>query len=157
MGKNKAKDQRKQAKLVRPAKSPLPRAFAKATSNSASARRVSQKSPPAKAAKPCITGPEDLSKKETSGFLMYLRSASQQKDPSIQSAAKAVLDSYRQMGSDEKKVAITNFFKSGGRRAGLNSLFQQIVTHSQNDSVGEWKGYITPTKLMKLWEVLGCL
>ena len=152
MGKAKAKDQKKLAKAKGKAASSektLPTAFANA------GRRVNQKSPMKPECR-AVVGPEDVGKKQTSGFLTYLKSATQQQDPAVQSAAKAVLESYRQMGSEEKKVAITSFFRAGGKRSGLNSLFQSVVTHTNSETVGEWKGYLTPTKLMKLWEVLGC-
>ena len=52
-----------------------------------------------------------------------------------------------------KKNLIHSFFQSGGRKQGLANIYEQhLESQHLNDKQG-WKGWATPSKIMKLHEV----
>ena len=96
---------------------------------------------------------DGVGKIEIASFLSYLRSASGSKCAAVQSQSERVLADYKTMSSSAKKDLISNFSRSGGKRAGLNSCFSQVVKVSEDCKESDWTGYATPDKLLELHSV----
>ena len=88
------------------------------------------------------------SKKQQSGFITYLRCCSSGKDELAKNQAEIML-----MTPQEKKNLISSFYASGGRKAGLQSIYEQSLSLEQKSDARSWVGYATPTKIMALHEV----
>ena len=57
------------------------------------------------------------------------------------------------MSPNDKKQMIATFYRSGGKKAGLTSIFKQHVSIIQLAAESEWSGYVTPAALLKLHTV----
>ena len=88
-------------------------------------------------------------------FLTYLKGCMKSPDDSTASQASQLSKHYNALGADEKKRLIAEFFRAGGKRAGLSSVFGQHVRCEQDHNEREWTGYATVDKMMELCSVLG--
>ena len=88
-----------------------------------------------------------------SGFLSYLRSCSTSHDESKVSQAAQILEEHKSLDPKAKSLLVSSFFKQGGKKAGLQMLFEQKVKHMQSATELGWAGYISTKGLMKLFEV----
>ena len=113
--------------------------------------RVNSKSPENK--KACDPG--EIGKGEQSCFLSYLRCAAKGKCEQSRMEAENVLQDYKKATVHDKRCLIANFFRSGGRRAGLQSVYQQSVRSQEKASESDWTGYCTAGKILKMHEVHG--
>ena len=122
-----------------------------------SGKRCTQKSPPPSqapsSAASCAGSDDGISREQRSGFLTYLRSAMSSKDNERSSQAGAILDEYRTLDATGKKAMIAAFFKQGGKRSGLKSVYDQRLSVSSSSTDKTWQGYLTPKGIMKLYEV----
>ena len=89
----------------------------------------------------------------TGGFLMYIKSAIKSQNPHASEQARAVHDSYQSMSLEQKRALVDGFFKSGGKRSGLQSTYQQCLTMKHKSEDLAWEGYLTVGTLMTLWGV----
>ena len=94
--------------------------------------------------------PKEIVRTHQSNFISYLTSATKAKDAEIQSQAMMMLSDYKNMEAEAKKVLISNFYKSGGRKAGLASIYKQSLVHDSEADAKSWEGYVTPGKLLQL-------
>ena len=99
--------------------------------------------------------PEDINKVHQSGFLSYLNSAKVSAKADISNQATTILASYKRMSAAEKRSMVTSFFQKGGRRSGLEALYQTIITMEDTTTEGSWSGWATPMMIMKWYEVGG--
>ena len=89
-----------------------------------------------------------VQKGDQSLFLTYCKSTAASKDATAAGQALRILEDYKQMTSEQKRKTVTNFFKAGGRKAGLKSLFKQVLsTESSAKDIG-WRGWATPSMIM---------
>ena len=111
-----------------------------------SSKRISGKSSPSKQA---IGDVDDaaaaaaVSKAQQSGFHSYLRVAASAKDGDVAMQAAAILDRYRSMDQSGKRAMVSNFYRCGGKRPGLQNIYSQSVTHKALADKGSWEGYVT--------------
>ena len=117
----------------------------------ATRNRVTQKSPARQGSGPLESG--EVSRAERSGFLSYLRSCSHSQDESKVSHAAQILEEYRGLDPKAKSLMVSMFFRQGGKKAGLEMLFDQKFKHSESATELGWAGYISTKGLMKLFEV----
>ena len=89
-----------------------------------------------------------VKKGDQSLFLTYCKSTVASKDPIAANQALKVLEDYKSMTGEAKKAMITNFFKSGGRKQGLSSLFKQVVSTEAAAWDKGWAGWATPSTIM---------
>ena len=75
-----------------------------------------------------------------------MKSAMSGQNMDTRHAAEAVLAGYRQLSPGDKRTMVSNFFKAGGMKAGLNSLYSQTVSHLSSAKEGQWRGYLRPLK-----------
>ena len=97
-----------------------------------------------------------MEKEDHSLFVTYLKctSASKQDLVATNQAAK-LLEKYRDMISEERKNTVSNFFRAGGRKSGLASLYSQKISSKSTANEKGWAGYTTPATIMKFHEVQG--
>ena len=136
---------------------PLPKSFGSS--------RVRAKTPPpatdgaaaatdsaaAEAAAPSTPLPRKL---QTSGFLSYLNSAAKSSSTSVANMATSLQQRYKELDSGSKKQMVTDFFKAGGRKSGMEATFQQSTSTSQSSDLKGWAGYVTVGNLMEWAAVL---
>ena len=122
--------------------------------------RMTQKSPvtPRKPSGEEVDMPRKL---KTSGFLSYLRSASNGKDQEAAEQARTIQDTYGQMSVESKKTWWVYSSWLGGKRSGLSTCFKQVVKIKTDCDDRSWCGYLNLGVLMDLWKVpswiyLGC-
>ena len=89
----------------------------------------------------------------TGGFLMYIRLALKGQNEQACEQARAVQDAYATMSSSEKNLWLMDFFRAGGKRSGLSSIYQQCMVVKNKCEDLEWEGYLTVGTLMTLWGV----
>ena len=114
--------------------------------------RMRQKSPmtPRKSTGEEVDMPRKL---KTSGFLSYLRSASNGKDQEAAEQARTIQDTYGQMSVESKKNLVNAFFLAGGKRCGLTTCFKQVVKIKSDCDDRSWCGDLNLGVLMDLWKV----
>ena len=89
----------------------------------------------------------------TATFLTYIQSALKGRNPECVQQAQAIHEAYGLLSAENKKAMVTEFFRSGGKKAGLSCLYEQhISVHQQCEDQG-WAGYITCGLLMDMWKV----
>ena len=93
-------------------------------------------------------------KKQTQGFLMYLKSARSAKDPDVAAQASKLSADYKQLGPAEKRAMISQFVAAGGKRPGLQSLYSQQVSVEDSAVDRQWAGYATPGMIQEWKKVL---
>ena len=96
---------------------------------------------------------EEISRTQRSGFLSYIKAAMKSKCDQTSSQAETINRYYAGLGGEEKKAMISEFFRNGGKRSGLSSVFEQTLNISSKAKSGSWSGYCTFGQLMKLHEV----
>ena len=112
-----------------------------------SGKRVCQKSPPK-------VDDGDITKSQRSGFLMYLKSATQSKtDDEKVSVAQILLDEYKTLDAEKKKAMVLQFYRGGAKKQGMEVIYQQLMTHRSSASSATWEGYCTAKMVMKFHEV----
>ena len=99
-------------------------------------------------------GGVQVSKAQQSGFVTYLRCCASGKDSKAANQAEVMLADYRKMSQRDKKELIGSFYASGGRKAGLQSIYEQTMSLQQKSDAKSWVDYATPTKIMSLHEVM---
>ena len=135
MGKSKARTPKKEGPLTKifEKKKASPKKGSSSPSSSAS-----QKTP---------------SRGQTSNFITYLRSAMRSKTPSIVDQASHLHEHYQRCSVEDKRALILEFFKQGGKRTGLATVFGQHISSTQLSNDLEWRGYCLPDKVMELYGV----
>ena len=98
---------------------------------------------------------QDVTKGMQSSFITYVKFCCSSKDNTASEEAVKVLNMYQKLNPTEKKQLIQNFYASGGKRAGLKSIYQQTLSLEDLLHGGSWSGYCTPAKLFELHGVLG--
>ena len=93
-------------------------------------------------------------RQENSLFLTYLKCAMKSKDATTMSQAQQLNKHYSTLSVTEKKGIISSFFKEGGKRAGLQSVFGQYVQCESHATDGTWSGYCNVKMLLKFKEVM---
>ena len=93
------------------------------------------------------------SRAEHSLFLTYLKSAMKGKDARVASQATSLNNYYNKLTAPEKKGIIVAFFKQGGKRQGLSSVFSQFVECENLARDGKWSGYANFRKVLNLKDV----
>ena len=124
--------------------SPLKRSFASTVGNSSSSSNSK---------KDGESGVQ-VSKAQQSSFVTYMRCCTTGKDSKAANQAEVMLADYRQMSAENKKNLIHSFFASGGRKAGLQSIYEQNLSLQQKSDAKSWTGYATATRIMTLHDVL---
>ena len=105
----------------------------------------------AKAKAAPVVAPEPPRKQLTSGFLSYLASAMRSKSEDVCEQAKFIHQRYAEMPADQKKM-VADFFRMGGKKAGLQSTYSQSMALQTKAAGGEWSGYVNLHTLMDLWK-----
>ena len=95
------------------------------------------------------------SRQQTSLFLTYLRATSKGKDKRAANQAVELAQHYATLDGDSKRALIGEFFRVGGKKAGLCNAFSQSIHTKEAATEGTWSGYVTPSKCMELEGVLG--
>ena len=97
------------------------------------------------------------SRQQTGLFLTYLRVTAKGKDEASAEKAAELSKHYHTLDITAKKQLIQEFFRVGGKKAGLGNCFCQAITTKEAASEGTWRGYVTPSKMMELegvsWEI----
>ena len=93
-------------------------------------------------------------KLQTSGFHSYLNSAAKSSSNEIANMACSLQKKYRELDPASKKQMVTEFIKAGGKKAGMESTFQQSASSSQSSDAQGWAGYVTVGNLMEWSGVL---
>ena len=93
------------------------------------------------------------SRGQTSTFITYLRSAMRSKTPNVVDQARHLHEHYQSCSIEDKRALIMEFFKQGGKRAGLATVFGQQISSTQLSNDLEWRGYCLPDKVMELYGV----
>ena len=97
--------------------------------------------------------PAQIPRKQlTSGFLSYISSAMHSKTDGVADQAKFLHQHYLSMTPEQKRQMVTDFYKSGGKRSGLESTYKQALSFSTKAAGGEWSGYVNLDGLMDLWK-----
>ena len=97
-----------------------------------------------------------VQKGDQSLFVTYLKNTqASTKDPLAANQAARLLEQYREMTNEAKKAMVTGFFKSGGRKAGLSSLFKQSISSQASANEKGWAGWATPSTIMSFSTVNG--
>ena len=97
-----------------------------------------------------VNGP---TRQENSLFLTYLKSAMKGNNETSQAQATALHTYYARLSIQEKKGVISEFFRQGGKKQGLQSIFSQYVECENLAEDGKWSGYANWRKVLKLKEV----
>ena len=103
------------------------------------------------AAKPEAPLPRKL---QTSGFLSYLSAASKSTSKDVSNMACCLQEKYKSLDADSKKKMVTDFFKVGGKKQGMESAYEQVAKSSQSSDDRGWAGYVTVGNLMEWSSVL---
>ena len=98
---------------------------------------------------------DDVKKGHQSGFLSYLKSAKESAKNEISNQATTILASYKKMTGPEKRGMITSFLQKGGKKPGLEALYQSVISMEDTTTEGSWSGWATPMMIMKWYEVGG--
>ena len=88
---------------------------------------------------------------QTSHFLTYIKYALKNcKCEETQSQAEVINQHYMGLSAENKKRMVQQFFKEGGKKQGLENLYQQTVNVKQSAWGGSWEGYCSADKLLEL-------
>ena len=137
---------------------PLPRSFnSRLRGKGPPSPRSSLASSPARSTAASSRGGGDEQhvprKNLTGGFLMYIKAAIKSQSADAAEQARAVQDTYQGMSVDQKRALVDGFYRSGGKRQGLSSTYQQCLTMKNKCEDLSWEGYLTFGTLMTLWGV----
>ena len=92
-------------------------------------------------------------KQMTSNFLSYLSCAMKAKTPETASHATMLHKKYFELDWVQKKQLVTDFFRHGGRRSGLESAYTQVLKLTSEAASSSWTGYCTFGMLREMFKV----
>ena len=98
---------------------------------------------------------QQVTRAQNSTFLSYIRSALKSHNDETKSEAEMVHAHYLTLTADQKRGVIAAFFKAGGKKPGLSSVYQQTLTVKNKQQDGTWAGYCTADMLFSFHGVLG--
>ena len=90
---------------------------------------------------------------QRSVFLTYVKAALKGKCEETVGQAELVHNHYGSLDGESKKALIMEFFRNGGRKTGLHSVFKQSLEVQQRHHSGSWAGLCTFGKLLSLHDV----
>ena len=96
---------------------------------------------------------EDVQRSHQSLFVTYCKNTTMAKDQIAASQAQRILNDYKQMTPEQKKLVVVNFFKGGGRKSGLSSVFRQVAKTESDANEKMWQGYCTPDMVLDFFKV----
>ena len=97
--------------------------------------------------------PADVDRSHQSLFLTYMKNTTQGKDQVAANQASRILSDYKAMTNEQKRVLVTNFFKGGARKAGLSSVYRQMMKTESEPIEKLWQGYATPDMVLDFFKV----